>query len=113
MADARPLRTLESFTVQAFVWPTTPLKGKQALISKWSAEDKSGFAVIIDETGSVALELGDGKGAVERLSVGHGLQLKRWYRVGAAYDAATGAMRFFSFRSFRFPISPTAGVSNE
>ena len=105
--DARPLRTLESFTVQAFVWPTTPLKGKQALISKWSAEDKSGFAVIIDETGSVALELGDGKGAVERLSVGHELQLKRWYRVGAAYDAATGAMRVF-----QLPLIPVPDIAD-
>src|SRR3569833_1031071 len=45
--DSRPLRLLESFTVQTFVWPTTPLKGKQAVVSKWSNEDKSGFALII------------------------------------------------------------------
>ena len=36
-----PLEALDSFTVQAMVWPSTPLKGAQALVSKWSARKKA------------------------------------------------------------------------
>lgn len=93
--DSRPLRALTSFTVQTFIWPTTPNKGKQALLSKWSPEEKSGFALIIDERGCLALEIGDGTGSVERISTNKELRLKRWYRVGAAYDAKTGFVRLF------------------
>ena len=46
--SSAPLETLESFTVQVMVWPSTPLKGVQALVSKWSARKKSGFALVID-----------------------------------------------------------------
>jgi N,N-dimethylformamidase beta subunit-like protein/concanavalin A-like lectin/glucanase superfamily protein len=111
--DARPLRLLESFTMQAFICPTTPLKGKQALISKWSAVDKSGFALIIDEQGSVALEIGDGKGTVERASIGRELQLKRWYRVGAAYDAVTGKIRVYQLPLISVPDIADGGVAEK
>ncbi|MFA5956507.1 N,N-dimethylformamidase beta subunit family domain-containing protein [Hyphomicrobium sp.] len=105
--DARPLSRLESFTVQAFIWPTTPQKGKQGLISKWSAKDNSGFALIIDEQGSIALEIGDGKGAIERVSVQRVLQLKRWYRVGAAYDATTGTILVY-----QLPLIPVPEIAD-
>ncbi len=110
--DSRALRGLESFTVQAFIWPTTPTKGKQALVSKWSAADKSGFALVIDETGSVALEIGDGGGAVARVSVGKELQLRRWYRVGAAYDAAAGVVRVFQIPLLAVPDIADGAATN-
>ncbi|MET1046374.1 MAG: N,N-dimethylformamidase beta subunit family domain-containing protein [Hyphomicrobium sp.] len=108
--DARPLRLLESFTVQAFIWPTTPQKGKQALISKWSVAEKSGFALIIDEQGSIALEIGDGNGTLDRIAVGQELQLKRWYRVGATYDAATGKIRVYQLPLIPVPDIADGGV---
>ena len=53
---------LSSFTVQAMIWPTTPLKGRQALLGKWCEESQAGFSLYIDESGSTSVSLGDGSG---------------------------------------------------
>jgi N,N-dimethylformamidase beta subunit-like protein/concanavalin A-like lectin/glucanase superfamily protein len=102
-----PLRSLPSFTLQAFIWPTTPDKGKQALISKWSPDGSAGFALILDEAGSIALEVGDGTGAVDRLTVGHAVQLRRWYRVGASFDATNRTVRVF-----QYPLDPLPNIAD-
>ena len=81
------LDRLESFSVQAMIWPTTPAKGEQGLLGTWDETRKSGFALIVDETGSVALRLGDGSGAVDVVSSGKRLIERKWYFVGASYDA--------------------------
>ena len=33
------------------IWPTTPAKGRQGLIGKWTEKNRSGFALIIDDKG--------------------------------------------------------------
>ncbi len=65
-----PLLQVESFTLQAFIFPTTPGKGVQALMTKWSAPDNSGYGLFIDESAMVSLWIGGGKGKVERVSTG-------------------------------------------
>lgn len=84
------LGRLESFSVQAMIWPTTPAKDGQGLVAKWNEEEESGFALIVDEDGSVALRLGDGNGGVEVVSAGKSLVERKWYFVGASYDARSG-----------------------
>ena len=60
IGDSDMLDGLESFTMQAFIWPTTPEIGTQAIISKWRDRDKAGAALIITkENGSLALCLGN------------------------------------------------------
>jgi N,N-dimethylformamidase len=79
---------LESFTMQAFIWPTTPEKGTQAIISKWRDSDKAGAALIITKAnGSAALCIGDGKGGIQVIHTGKPLVAKEWYFVAASYDA--------------------------
>ena len=67
--SAPALERLGSFSLQAMVWPTTPAKGRQGLITKWNPADRSGFALFIDETGCLAVRLGDGNGRTDRKSV--------------------------------------------
>jgi N,N-dimethylformamidase len=98
------LERLESFSVQAFLWPTTPAKGEQGLITKWS--DSIGFALIVDQTGSVALRTGDGAN-VSVITVGKPMQSRRWYRVGASFDAATGQVSVF-----QIPRDPVPGIDD-
>jgi N,N-dimethylformamidase len=98
------LHGIDSFTLQAFIWPTTPLKGKQGLICRWSPEKKSGFALVIDDDGSIALQLGDGR-KIETVSINHPLQSRRWYRVGASYDSHTRLVRVF-----QYPLIPVPGI---
>jgi N,N-dimethylformamidase len=84
--DRNPLHDLRSFTIQALIWPTTPLKGRQGIITKWSSDNSAGFALFIDELGRTALQLGDGSGAIDLTSVEQVLQPRQWYRVSASFD---------------------------
>jgi len=78
-----------SFTVQAWVYPTTPEKGRQGLIGTWREATQRGFALVIDETGALAIRLGDGDGKTVEVSTGKALSARRWHLAVAAYDAQT------------------------
>jgi len=93
--DCEAAARLKDFTIQAYIWPTTPTRGRQGIVTKWCAQEKSGFALILDEHGHVALQVGDGTGRVDCFSTGRTLQRRRWYRVGAAFDAAARRIRVF------------------
>jgi N,N-dimethylformamidase len=82
------IAALESFTVQAWIFPTTPDKGEQGLIANWHGETTRGFALLIDGAGALALRLGDGSGGVAEVSTGKPLAARRWHLVAATYDAA-------------------------
>ena len=83
---------LASFTVQAWVFPTTPQKGTQGLISNWDDATASGFALIIDDSGAAAMRLGDGSGGTVEVATGRPLAKRRWHLVCAAYDAAAAKL---------------------
>jgi N,N-dimethylformamidase len=83
------LAALTSFTVAAMIWPTTPAKGRQGIVTHWDAATRRGWALVIDEGGSAALLLGDGQ---SEPIVGAGAKLlpREWYCVGASFDATSG-----------------------
>ena len=99
------LERLESFTVQAMIWPTTPHRGEQALIGKWSERGKRGFELIIDADGAVALRLGGGPDRTEIVSAGKPLTEREWYFAGASYDAKTRRIAVY-----QEPLRRYAGV---
>ena len=76
------------FTLHAWIFPTTPEKGIQGLLTKWCDREQAGYALVIDEDGRLALWLGSGKGRVERIGIGEGLRASRWYSVAATWDPA-------------------------
>jgi N,N-dimethylformamidase len=84
------LRALESFTLEARLLPTRPGKGMQVVLGTWDEAAGAGFALVLDETGALALLRGDGSGGRELVSTGRPLRAGRWHRVAASYDAATG-----------------------
>ena len=77
-----------SFTLSARIWPTLPGKTTQGLIAKWDDKIAAGFALLIDERGTV-LRLGDGKGQPVETPVGKPLRARVWYQVWVSWDAAT------------------------
>ncbi|WP_197378360.1 N,N-dimethylformamidase beta subunit family domain-containing protein [Mycolicibacterium mengxianglii] len=96
---------LESFAVEAYVWPTTPAKGVQGLITKMS--DSAGFALIVDDAGSIALQVvGDER--ISTISTGRPMQPRRWYRVGARFDATSLAVEVF-----QIPLAPVPGIDDD
>ena len=88
--DSPRLREVGSFTLQAWIYPTTPEKGVQGLLTKWSTDDEGGYGLFVGEDGSVALWIGDRSGVVERVGTGKSLVARQWYFVAGAYDSQAG-----------------------
>ncbi len=104
------LQGLKSFTIQAMLWPTTPDRGTQAIVSKWQDRRRSGFALVI-QAGRLALQLGDGKGTVEVVSTNKNLLARQWYFVAASYDAETGRITLYQEPQIDYPtVSDAARV---
>ncbi len=85
------LDRLSTFTFQAFIMPTLPGDGRQAIISRGSGPGRPGFAVIVDSAGALALMVGDGRDLVT-VSTGCSLQPWKWAFVAACYDAVNGSV---------------------
>ena len=94
----------ETLTVQAFVWPTTPGKGVQGIITKWS--EGTGFALIVDESGTIALKVVDGQRDTT-VSAGKPMRERRWYRVSGSYDAGSGTVAVE-----QVPLHPVTGIDD-
>ena len=102
VADHSLLSQLTSFTLQAWIWPTTPLAGEeQGLLSKWSA-DEVGMCLAIGKQGALELWLG-GAGAVTRISTGRAMRAREWYFVAAAFDNETGRVRLVQAPASNWP----------
>ena len=87
---APAMDAVRSFTLQAYIWPTTPGRGLQAIVSRGSARTGAGYALVVAEDGSVGLVLGSEGGSAWRFHTGHTLQSRVWYLVAASYDAHSG-----------------------
>lgn len=99
------LENLESFSFQAMIWPTTPEKGTQVIMSKFRDRDKCGMALMISgRDGSIALVLGDGRGNEETISTGKPLVAREWYFVGASYDAKTQTVAIYQEPLVNYPL---------
>jgi N,N-dimethylformamidase len=83
--DDEGLRTLQSFTAQAWIYPTTPAGGLQGLLAKWDAGTSAGYALCIGADGAVELRIG-AHGPVAA-AVGAPLRPREWYFVAGAFDA--------------------------
>ena len=93
VAATAPLDALRSFTVTALIWPTLPRLGRpQVLVSRSDATTGAGFALEIDEDGSVAATASDGSTRVTA-RVGKALRARAWYRVFLSCDARAGELR--------------------
>ncbi|MFO0336082.1 MAG: N,N-dimethylformamidase beta subunit family domain-containing protein [Pseudomonadota bacterium] len=85
--DAGALDLSDGFTVQVFVYPTLPSKGRQGLLGQHDPDTRAGWLLEIDAHGHVAF--GVGSGAREsRVRSGKPLLPEVWYSVVATYDAA-------------------------
>ena len=128
--DAAPLRLTGSMTLSAWIAATTSRKGVQGIITKWSQDERSGYALVIEEDGSIGLWLGDTGGTFARASTGvplrqastatrylqlnyltsQGTNTTDWYFVAAAYDAASGRVTFYQEPVTTWPVESTRAV---
>lgn len=104
IVDDNPrLAAIESVTLCAYVWPTTPDRGRQALLGKWCEVKRHGFALAIDE-GEAVLILGDAADRVDVIRSGTALHERQWYFIAATFDAETGIARLI-----QRPLDPIVG----
>src|SRR5262245_31426664 len=89
--DAPAFQRLQSFTVVATIWPTTPERGRQGIVARYDPTTGRGFALLVDGDGVGAL-VGDGRGGATLVHVGKPLRARAWYRVWATYDGATRSL---------------------
>ena len=81
-----------SFAVAAFIWPTSPRGRRETVLGWWSEPDESGFALEVEEGGTLRLRLGTGERVVEAGCSG-ALPERRWAFVSATFEAGTGTAR--------------------
>ena len=77
------------FTLHAFIWPTTPTKGRQGILTRW--EGDKGAALLINEDACLAVSLGDGASTATLVATAP-LASHTWYFVSASYDPASGEL---------------------
>ena len=127
--DDPALRVQGSFTVTAWIAPTTPgvsfgERAAQGIVTKWSADDRGGYGVFLDEDGRLALRLDGADGVSETLRSEpplrawrsaipgaarprpHGVPT-RWYFAAVSYDADSGRVVFVQRPQTQFPGDPT------
>ncbi len=76
-----------SFSVCAYVYPTTPAKGRQALISTWCEKGQNGYALELDTNAALTF-----RSTGTLVSTGVPLRERHWYFVAASYDADAGTL---------------------
>ena len=82
----------DSLTVALHLWPTTPMKGEQALLARMDPAGTRGWMLMIDKAGALALRIATPKGTTT-VSTGVALQERVWSFVGASFDGASGRVR--------------------
>lgn len=97
------LNFTNGFTIQAWIFPTTPLKGVQGIITKFSRTSESGYGLYIDENGSLALWLGSRENLI-KVGTDSTLQERSWYFVAASYDPVNNQVRIFQKQQTQWPL---------
>lgn len=99
---ALALAPIASFSVTAIIWPTTPGNDRiQAIISCWSEVDHTGFTLGLDESGAVALTLGN-NGMIERVTTATPILERQWCWVGATFDQNSKTVSVFQQALYKF-----------
>jgi N,N-dimethylformamidase len=75
---------LRNFTLAAYVFPTTPAKGRQAIFGTWNDSDGSGVGIEINANGAFAVRFGGAN-----FSTGQVLTTRRWYLLAASFDGTS------------------------
>ena len=96
VGDHAALERLQSFTLQAWIFPTAPDRGEtQGILSKQSAQGRS-FCLALGPEGDLSLSLdGLGDAAAAAIRTGRALRTREWYFVAAAFDAGAGKVRLY------------------
>ena len=83
VTDTGAFDSLQSITLIATIWPTTPQQGLQGILTRRGVGGEGGFGLAIDATGATAFLGGT------RVTVDKPLVERRWYQIWMSYDSAS------------------------
>jgi N,N-dimethylformamidase len=92
--DGGDLAAAGPISVHAFVWSTTPERGRQGLVTRWDDGAAAGWALTIDD-GCLTFQVGDGSGTIARVSSDRPLFKEVFYSVVATYDPDRGELALY------------------
>ena len=107
--DSPVMEPVDGLTIQAWILPTTPEKGLQGIVTKWSSADGAGYGLFIGDGGDLELRVG-GIDGVRLLGTGATLRASQWYFVAASYDAEKGLAALLQRPSTIWPDDSAADV---
>src|ERR1700722_7385467 len=97
------LSPLGSFSIQCWIFPTTPKKGLQGLVTCTNPSKGAGMGLFIDSHGAACLSLKDSSGKEVKISTGKPLRSHSWYFVAATFDAKSGKATVHQVPQREFP----------
>ena len=103
----QPAGNLTSFTLHAWIFPTTPDMGRQGLLTNWDADKSRGFGLLIGADGALELWIDN-----ERFSTQAALHERRWYLVAASVDTDRGRVVLIQRPMVTWPFDPSATEIN-
>lgn len=108
--DTGALRRATRFAFAAMIFPTL-LDGRvQTIASLWDPDRHHGYSIGLDETGALAVRIGDGTGAVTRLSTSTPLLVRAWSYIAVRFDDAGGHLELVQAGLTDFPGIVTAAT---
>jgi N,N-dimethylformamidase len=112
--DGGKLALSGTFTLQAFVYATTPEKDDQVVLGRYASQKEAGYALALRD-GRPTLVLGGGGGS-EVAQADEPLYRSCWYSVAVGYDPETDTARLYSrsvVNSANSLLSPIVPISGE
>ncbi|WP_204365611.1 N,N-dimethylformamidase beta subunit family domain-containing protein [Natronococcus jeotgali] len=89
--DEGSLAVDQSLSLQTLAYPTLPTAGRQALVTKWDEDNKSGYGLFLDEDSHLELVLGNGETAHEYRTE-EPVEANHWYFLAASADLTEGTV---------------------
>lgn len=110
--DSPHVAPANGFTLQAWILSTTPRKGVQGLLTKCSPDNR-GYGLFLNESGELALWLGDPSGQQIWVASSKPLRAGEWYFVAASYDAQTGQVQLYQEPQREWPRDDTLALVSQ
>lgn len=107
--DSPHFAPANGFTLQTWIFPTTPEKGVQGVLTKCSPDNR-GYGLFLNKNGELALWLGDPSGQQVWVSSGKPLRPGGWYFIAASYNAQTGQVQLYQEPQREWPRNETLAL---
>ncbi|MEX1110090.1 MAG: N,N-dimethylformamidase beta subunit family domain-containing protein [Dongiaceae bacterium] len=104
------LDTDGAFAIALTIFPTMPGEGEQCLMARARPDRRAGWGLFIDDNARLRLRIGDGKGEFADLAGDAAVPARRWLRIVAGYDPASGDAFIAQRNVTGFPLDAPAGV---